>query len=382
MWYEWRLIRAWATTGAVGLAGCTSMPTQVVHYSLPEAVTTVTVTQTLACTTNGKDIVTALDVDAATQYPASATAGGSIVLGQFSGGAKTTSLSIELKDDGRLSGINASSQGQGLAIAKGVIAVLAPAFGALATEMRDVDATGPCTGLNNVAKPGKNGEPPMVTVTSALTVGYTGDGLALAKPPGPGAGTSLGASQSVRPDATSDGLADAVGPAVGQLTLRLEPPAAKALKSLPISNGLAETSCLASDADSAIVAADGFYPLRLRKVDRVTLVMSFTDSHNKSKDVWRANVDVPVDRCYALLVPVGSAGGSSQFELTLADSGRITHLKYGGTPAGADALSAVGALLAAKPDDAAQAKALQAKADRIAQQQRLVACRVSPSTCK
>jgi len=78
--------------------------------------------------------------------------------------------------------------------------------------------------------------------------------------------------------------------------------------------------------------------------------------------------------------PSPAAFGKTAFGVGLSDYGSITSLHYGATNGAPDA---AGAIAKAQPKTAEdKANDIKGQADLIAQQQRLITCRVSPQTCK
>jgi len=86
---------------------------------------------------------------------------------------------------------------------------------------------------------------------------------------------------------------------------------------------------------------------------------------------------------YNLPIPTAPIFGGQTFAVSLGESGEITSLSYGKTSGLGSALGATNDVLGAfKPETtAAKASEVQAEADLIAQQQRLIRCRLSPSQC-
>ncbi|MGF6492256.1 hypothetical protein ABIE56_000409 [Luteibacter sp. 621] len=352
------------------------MPPGKVTYRMSEAITSLTVTQTLACTKAAQPaVVEVISVNASTTYRASNTLVGVLDLGTLGGGASKSEASVELKEDGRLSGINASGEGQGLALVKAALTVIAPLtgrFGALGV------ASGKCGAIQTIGTPAKKGAPPVVTLTYAAVLSYTPDGnaLSLDKATLPqNAEENLGVV-TLKPDGTSAKAAQDLGLNADAFKITLTAPTQT--DQLPLGgDGQAADSC-AFTSGVAVPAEGpaGFVPLALRAVSNRVLTVTYND-----KPAWQGWVAVPDDRCYAVLLPKPSTWGARQFELTLGDSGRITHLKHGGTPGGADALGAMSAVLGALPTDESRAKAAQGEADLLYQQQRLAACRADPGSC-
>ena len=102
--------------------------------------------------------------------------------------------------------------------------------------------------------------------------------------------------------------------------------------------------------------------------------------------VKRSTVTVPRAASEAPLIlpiPKPALFGKQTFALTLTESGRITSLGYGRTAGAPGARNAVGSLAGEQTaEDTAEAAALKAAADLIAQQARLNTCVLKPTECK
>ena len=83
-------------------------------------------------------------------------------------------------------------------------------------------------------------------------------------------------------------------------------------------------------------------------------------------------------------IPAAAAFGKEVFAVTFADSGALSSVQYVSNTGTGQVLNVANAgLTAFKPETTAQkAAAVQAEADLIAQQQRLVQCLADPSSCK
>ena len=83
-----------------------------------------------------------------------------------------------------------------------------------------------------------------------------------------------------------------------------------------------------------------------------------------------------------LAMPEPSLFGKIDMELTLAESGMITKLKYGTTD-GASGSDSINSLIETVSSSTSEkAAALQAEADLIKQQQRLIKCKADPENCE
>jgi hypothetical protein len=112
-------------------------------------------------------------------------------------------------------------------------------------------------------------------------------------------------------------------------------------------------------------------PLTLQRM--VTLTVTVDDS--LGPPVTRA-FPVPITKTFTLPIPKAALFGKQSFALSLSESGRITTIGYVKTTGVPGALNAAGALASAEVTrDNAEAAALKAAADLIAQQQRYIRCK-------
>ena len=93
---------------------------------------------------------------------------------------------------------------------------------------------------------------------------------------------------------------------------------------------------------------------------------------------------VPMRETYQIPIPSPATFGMTSFGISLSDYGSVTSLHYGETSGASDALDAAGQIANfLKPKTSEDVpNDLKSQADLIAQQQRLIGCEVSPSTCK
>jgi hypothetical protein len=129
---------------------------------------------------------------------------------------------------------------------------------------------------------------------------------------------------------------------------------------------------------TAYAAEDYDVPLYLQNTAKVE-VSVLSDHHVISK----ALVTVPMPGTYALPIPRAALFGKQNFGITLSEAGAIQSVDYGKLSGAAGALNAAGAVANAGPQIVAnEAADIKAKADLIAQTQRLLQCHTNPSACK
>jgi hypothetical protein len=101
--------------------------------------------------------------------------------------------------------------------------------------------------------------------------------------------------------------------------------------------------------------------------------------------VWSGGVYVPQHgTAYSLPIPEPALFGQQIFELAVEESGAISKVRYAKTGGFGAALTGASDALGLLKDETPTTEAgrLKAEADVIAQQQRLVACKLNPKECK
>lgn len=145
--------------------------------------------------------------------------------------------------------------------------------------------------------------------------------------------------------------------------------------SLSSSFGTEELQPIAQPRD-AVGSAE--VPLRLQRM--VSFSVQVRDAQG---DIAAKSIPVPTSGSFVLPVPKAALFGKQSFSLSLADSGRITSLGYGSTSGAAGSLNALSAVAGAETtEENAQAAAMKAASDLIAQQQRYSNCKLKPTECK
>ena len=101
------------------------------------------------------------------------------------------------------------------------------------------------------------------------------------------------------------------------------------------------------------------------------------------KSIGDATVLIPRAETYKLPIPKPVLFGKQTFAIGLTDTGAVSTISYGKVDGSASALNSLSALASAQTTVAsAKAAELQARADLIAQQQRVVLCESKPDQCK
>lgn len=400
--------RALAVVLCLLLTACASIPDVTVTYYFPRAETQFTVTQTIGCTpkpdpkvknpdsrhirsvisvavatTNSADLDWMND-DPRTKQPTTTHHQGHILYKALNGTFTDADATVTLTPDGRLSGINATSAGQGDAIVKNLITVAGVVAVAFA-KARDPVVDQACdkvdqysaimqAGTLDLSKP----VPSLVTLTYSVAVRYNIDSsgnptLKIDQALSPGYSNQTGQLTTLTffPDAPSGpahkDLHDILG---GKMDIQLE------ISSQPPPNPryLETTS-----------TAERINTLELTKVALVSLdVTGYVADLEKKTQIWSAPIPVPTRQSYFLPIPSPPTFGKTAFGISLSDYGSVTSIHYGSTNGGPDLSDAAGNIATAlKPKSTGdRAKEIQDQADLIAQQQRLIVCQTTPTQCK
>ena len=327
-------------------AGCAHTPPVKVNYFLAQSEASFKVIRTVACDEGGNPIV-ATTVIPTVRHSADRKAGAQpLPLAALKGAFSDTDVKFDFYEDGRLKGINASSTGQGEAIFKSAISLLAAA----AAEVPRDDLPIECAKI----KKWGGGKP--------LTVTYEGS-IDLDKNP-------LKAEQPIAPEAGSVYYAQELKQALGGVCAYV------------------------TERGPSFVSAPGEYvpwkkgePLRtLRHPGRASITITAGPPGLCQADrLWSGEVLVgQFGRSYPLPIPRPAGFGKQVFAVSVAESGALPSLQYSSNSGAAQALGVANSAWTAAQGttDAQEAAALKAEADVIAAQQRLVQCKVNPATCK
>lgn len=374
-----------------GIAGC-GTPGGTISYYLPKAETTVKVVQTLACNGAKDQLTQVVSVSATTAYLSDVAAKAvEISPKSMDGIVANADIALAFTDDGRLSGINVTTVGQGgeivkdvLAIAKaaGVVAVAGntpPKFDAkkacdlIASQAAKPKEEKPKDGAAKDAKP-KADAPAADTSAASVTLAYVG--VVSYKPDANGVMHIDGPDPTpISPDAVSISLYGQLAPHIPGLGFYVSAPRSENYEA-PVWK------------DSK---ADAYITLNTVARTQVQVLGLAGNLSNPSPVVfWEDGVMVPRtgpnDR-FKLPLPKAAVFGTRKFTLALTGYGTIGKIEYsstGGVSEAAGALSAVGSAWAATnkaPTTSQQVTATQAQADLMYQQQRLAACISKPETC-
>ena len=330
-----------ASVSSLLLAGCASTPPLVYRYYPAKATAQVTVTQTIDCDADKHLVIQNTPIISSTY---TSDRGRPFEFDASKLGAVFTDndLTFAWYDDGRLKSFNSTVTGQGEAIVKSVTTLLPLIIGGAAVT----DDTVAC---NVVASRG-SGKPVTIVYEWALA-----DLTKAVAPTAPTVSENYKGNHDALKNVISFPLLEA----------RVDVAATES----PI---LVEPSASAGNAGNEGV------PLTLARTTVATIIVT------KGKiPIGKSAVIVPTSQTYALYAPHGALFGKVTFSIQLNEAGVPTLVSYGKTSSTAATLNSASALGSAlSPNDAAQANALKAQADVIAQTARLANCQAKPSECK
>jgi hypothetical protein len=377
---------------AISLAACASTPKGSTSYYFPKAETTLVITQTLSCDAKDAELHETVSVTPTTSYMSDLNVSPArFTPSNFDGTWADSDTALSFTDDGRLSGVNVTSVGQGATVIKDIVSV-AGAVGAAAVVapggvytpasacaiVKNYSAKPPVGGKPAVAAtaPATSQQAPTVTLTYAATFDYvvaSNPALNVTLLP-VAVGASAVPSLPVGPDASSSSLRDALAKFIPKLEFDLTVTSVKPLDSAKWTGG----------------GEIGDQSLTLNSVAQanISLVGPVGDLQGVGP-VWQGAVFIPLTESkYLFKVPVPKATtfGTHKFVLALSSYGSIQKLEFSssGTSDAADAASAVGGAVAKafqSPTKTQQAADVQAQADLIYQQQRLITCKARPTDC-
>ncbi|WP_343626408.1 hypothetical protein [Roseateles puraquae] len=357
------------------LTGCANgIPKGTLSYFLPKAQTTLTVTQTLTCNAAGDALFQVVTVNPSTVYSSDTSQPQKIIPSSISSAVSDADISFTFTDDGRLSGVNTATTGQGGAIVKSALAVAKVAGLVAAHTPPPTDAKNACVAIGVLApKPKADSPPSSVTITYVRSFEYDNSSATdlKLKDGNPNFDPEFGTSFA------NYTYLQTLRRSIPKLGFDVQVKAGSSRKLL------APTWTTDKDPELA---------LQLNGMAAVTIEvrgLSGNLTGTNREPVWSGDVLVPLTAKSDLInvpIPKPAFFGQRKFSLTLAPSGSITKIGYVSTGASdaADALGAIGSAVLASPKElttAQQAAALQAQADLIFQQQRLANCQSKPESC-
>lgn len=328
-------------------SGCATIPDVTVSYYLPKVTLQTTVVRTIGCDVQDNAII-ASTVVTTPIYSNDQAKVKAVSLEKLDAWYANSDLSFTFYADGRLKGVNTTQTGQGGEIIKAAVA-LAGAVGGLASST-DTTVMKEC---DYVRKNGKNG---VLTLTFVHTEKFASDSVA---------------RRVIQPAADSNVQYEEVKTILGEVCF-------EATK-----GGSQPRRAPAPDKSWWIVELPVVEPA----VFHVTVTQNKAGGVECSSDeeVWSGAVSVPQQgEEYSVPIPKPVLFGQQVFVLAVEESGAISNVRYAKNVGLAAAMGGATEVLTALKEETPTAEALRlkAEADVIAQQQRLVACKLSPESCK
>ena len=352
------------------VSGCATTPPMTVHYYLPRADLSLTVKKTLSCDSNAT-MFTVLSATHDVAYSASSPSTDSdavqqVQLGRLDGTFSDADLGFTFRSDGRLSGLNVATTGEGGEIIKSALAIAQPITGLVplamgaAPEPRFDQIKEAC---ENIARWG--GKDKTLTLTYVATVPFN---------------SPDGSGEPMVPDPASADYASELGEIIGMVCWT----AGKSVPREPM--GMDPAGVPRGDI-GLILRQPAVAHVEVDNWDRHFCGQPDKDDPDPNPPnktvVWSGDVDVPQHgKLYVVLIPRAAAFGKENFTLSLSDEGTVTELKYGKTNGVAEALGAAKSVEDTAIETPAQrAQRATDEENAIAAQQKLAACEADHSKC-
>ncbi len=338
---------------AAGVGGCASTPDIKVGYYLPTTTVKAKVTRTLTCD-NADNIFIANTVVLTPVHSADTSQQIEFDISELDGTFSNTSFTIELYDDGRLKGVNASSEGQAGEALKTGIELLSSKLGAF----RNQPYPGECDLINRF----KRNDAGKVVRTETLTLSYEGS-----------ANPAFNSSSKAVPLSTSlDGRYSTLLDLTGN-------PRIKTGANTAIAPPVVQTSLSGKSYPTVELRPAALVEYTV-SIEGATALDQFKTASLHKQSVRIANANATA---YKVPVPKAASFGSTEFALAVSESGAVTKLTYGSDSGATQLIGVAGGFPddEADPTTAERAAEIKAQADLIAQQARLVRCQANPSEC-
>jgi hypothetical protein len=346
------VLRWGAVAAAALLAGCGNIPKGQVGYYLAKTKVSVQVTRSVLCNDAGSPVV-ATAVDPKVVHQADPEQAQWLNLNWFRATLSDADVKVELFDDGRLKSVNTKTTGQGETIVKSAIAlVTGKSAPAAAPEVASAGVKPP-TACEKIKAQNK-GEPILVVYSGELDL------------------KGEGSQGEIKVEAASQFYASLVEPLIGTVCA--------VVKKVP-------------SPSQGMAAVDGDFKGGLLKVRQpgwadfsVRAQPPGVASCTAAPLISSGRVQVAqfgIKEPYGIPIPKPAAFGTQSVGLVFAESGALTSVQYTSSGSATQALGGLNSLATAARGDTAEQKAadVKARADLIAQQQRLVKCIADPGNC-
>lgn len=364
-----------ASLCALMTGACASTPDVIARHYLPQGSLALRAVRTVGCSTQKdkkKRLHLATTVTSTASYSRNPDDWDTVTLSRLSEVGSNTDITFTYYDDGRLKGINATTEGVGEQIIASAIKIAAMVVGLPGPGLA-ADETRACA---LIAEQTTDKAP--VTVTYGLSERFLKDTYAGGK----------GRDVVMMPEPGDPSFTRILVPELPLLCAAFGPPQHIAPVMAPATAAATEDAThvrLRQPAHVAVVVTQE------SEADFATRRRAMADRHDgqnpcggNAEVVWRGSMEVPqLGDSYEIPLPEAVLFGKNTFQLALAESGAITSIGYGTGSGGPSLLNSVSTAVGAlQPDtDAEKAAATQAEANLIYQQQRLVRCQMDASTC-
>lgn len=380
----------WLVSAACTVAGCAHVPDVTIAYRPVTWSVGVSVVHTLVCNREGTQVMVARGATFTPLYFADRDAEPQpLSLKDLNSPFADSELTVGFTDDGRLRTVNQSTTGQGEAIAK-----------ALVVSIGAIGASGAIAGAAGAA---------MAVAPLAVTPGWRPPSPAEEPRTGPQAICNIVKKWS-NADLSKGGL-----PQVSLVQSVGIKPEHLPKKRVTVANADDQTKALIQDLSKAgldtstevalslappgksgaqpvgHVNFKGEMRLKIQQTGALTLLveLSAADVEENKRRIASSTVTIPLPLSDSpasyvdLPIPKPVLFGKQNFQLVLGESGRISTLGYSKTAGAASAINAASSIAGEQTQsDAAEAAALKAAADLIAQQNRYSDCVRNRNDCK
>lgn len=375
--------RLFSTIALLLLTGCASLPKNTnINYFLTATDVQFTVVRTVGCT-SANHILMASTVTATPIHRADLAAPQSFDLATQKSGFADADVKFDLTEDGRLADFNSVSTGQGGTLLKdlGSLVLTARAISTTFAEVLPKAYPTECKLLRSA----DDSKPVTITYETTLQNGWKStDGLWTLEATASGRYYDEqlnGVIGSVNVDIDDDGIRYPIPPVECEWTPTGRGGAPTGESSSTPNEAHKGQACR-PQSDTSLVSA-----IHARQPALVTFTVyssGGTLTNGDDVDLWTGIVPVAQwGTPYDIPVPAPPKFGTNTVALIFADSGALKSVHYVNQGSAGQILDAADATLTkAQGETATEASEVKAKADLIAQQQRLILCETSPKDCK
>jgi hypothetical protein len=342
------LVAVWSCA----LTACASTPKDMtVHYFLPRVDLELKVTKSVACDPkyNLISVVNATTHNPIYSAASDADAKQAIRISDVDGFFSDADLTFDFKDDGRLSGVNVVTTGQGEQIVKSALALVQPFMAAVTAGEPQLS---PKTECGKIA--GWGGENKTISLTYEAAIPFA---------------RATEEFYELVPDASSVFYHNQLTSFIGSVCVKV---------------GKSEPRPVMGVDPKTAMSKDVLLTLRQPAVSRVQVGnYAKPGCQGQNAAVWSSLLQVPQHgTIYAVLIPKAAAFGKQDFTLALSEAGTVTQLKYGKTNGVASALNAgTDVVNAATVTPAERKQQAEDEMAAIAAQEKLAACLADHSKC-